>query len=165
MESFRANLAEYRKQLQKGAVRTAYQGLMGFFDALHLHLKTVYPDFFLSDVHYGLMDYTYFYFFPKSLKQQNLKVAIVFSHGTFTFRVLLAGYNKTVQAKYWKLFKDNNWSLYPLAADTQKNDAITDFIVADNVDFSDLDALTCQVEKGTLKFIQDVEGFLAKIQS
>jgi hypothetical protein len=165
MESFRANIAEYKKQLQKGTIRQAYQCLMGFFDVLHLHLKTVHPDFFLSDVHYGLMDYTYFYFFPKSLKRQNLKVAIVFAHDTFTFRVLLAGYNKMVQAKYWKLFKDNNWSMYPLAADAQKSDAITDFIVVDKVDFSDLDVLTCQIEEGTLKFIRDVEGFLAQIQS
>ena len=32
------------------------------------------------------------------------------------------------------------------------------------VDFSDLDALTKQIEKSTLKFIKDVEGFLSKHQ-
>jgi hypothetical protein len=163
MEPIELSIAEYKKQVQNGTIKKAYQSLMGFFDCLRLQLKARHPDFFISDVHYGLMDYTYLYFFPKSLKQQNLKVAIVFSHDTFTFRVLLAGYNKLVQAKYWKLFKDNNWSLYSLAADAQKSDAITDFIVADKVDFKDLDALTCQVEEGTLKFIREVEDFLTKL--
>jgi hypothetical protein len=32
----------------------------------------------------------------------------------------------------------------------------------DNPDFSDLDALTEQIERETLKFIKDVEGFLSE---
>ena len=105
MESFDKYLTEYRKQLQKGTVKEAYKGLMGYIDNLRLHLKNKYPDYFISDVHYGLMDYTYFYFFPKTLKRQNLKIMILFIHESFKFEVLLAGYNKNVQAQYWKLSK------------------------------------------------------------
>jgi hypothetical protein len=39
-------------------------------------------------------------------------------------------------------------------------DSIVEYILVDNPDFSDLDALTNQIEKGTLKFIEDVERFL-----
>ena len=41
-------------------------------------------------------------------------------------------------------------------------DSVVEHILADNPDFSDLDALTRQIEKETLKFIQDIERFLAK---
>jgi hypothetical protein len=162
MTSLQANIDEYRKQLQKGTIREAYQGLMRFFDDLHLYLKAAHPEFFLSDVHYGLMDYTYLYFFPQTLKRQNLKVAIVFAHDTFTFRVLLAGYNKATSEKVYKLLKENNWSLYPLAENIQESDAVTDFVVVDKPDFGDFDGLAGQVEQGVLKFIGDVEGFLSK---
>jgi hypothetical protein len=37
-----------------------------------------------------------------------------------------------------------------------------EYTLADNPDFNDLDALTEQIEKGTLNFINDIEDFLSK---
>jgi hypothetical protein len=162
MTTFQDNINEYRNQLQKGAIKSAYQGLMQFFDDLRLHLKGKYPAFFLSDVHYGQMDYTYFYFFPKTLKRQNLKVMVLFVHGTFRFEVLLAGYNKEIQTKYLKLFKESGWSKYHLASTTKGVEYISDTVLIENPDFGDLDALTSQIETGTLNFVKDIEDFLSK---
>lgn len=44
-DSFSKLMPEYRKQLDVGTVKTAYQGLMEYFDTLRLHLKTKYPDY------------------------------------------------------------------------------------------------------------------------
>lgn len=162
MGSFQENIAEYRKQLEQGAVKEAYRGLMQYFENLRLNLKQKYPDYFLTDVHYGCMDYTYFYFFPKTLKRRNLKVMILFIHNTFEFQVLLAGYNKEVQAKYWKLFKENSWDKYPLASTTKGVDYIIDYTLVEKPDFNNLDALTEQIETGTQRFIEDIEAFLSK---
>ena len=164
MESFDKYLTEYRKQLQKGTVKAAYQGLMKYFDNLRLQLKTKYPDYFLSDVHYGLMDYTYIYFFPKSLKRQNLKVVILFTHESFKFEVLLAGYNRAVQADYWKLFKEKGFNKYHLATTAEEPDRFVSTILVDNPDFGNPDALSSQIESGTQQFIEDIETFLAKQQ-
>jgi hypothetical protein len=108
------------------------------------------------------MDMTYFSFFPKSLKRRKLKIAVVFIHDTFRFEVWLAGFNKSVQTKYWKLFKESDWNKYHITSTTRGVDYIIDTILIDNPDFSNLDALTKQIERGTLKFIKDVEGFLSK---
>jgi hypothetical protein len=107
------------------------------------------------------MDYTYFYFFPKSLKRQKLKVVLLFIHDSFRFEVWLSGYNKEAQSKYWRLFKEGNWNKYPLTPNPQNVDYITKCILVDNSDFSDLDALTKQIDAGALKFIQDIETFLS----
>jgi hypothetical protein len=161
-ESFHQYLNEYRKQLNQGSIKEAYKGLMEYFTGLRLYLKNKYPDYFLSgSIHYGQMDYTYFYFFPKSLKRQKLKIVILFIHDTFALEVWLAGYNKDAQAKYWKLFKEKSWNKYHVAPTTKGVDYITNFVVVDNPDFSNLDALTSQIETGTMKFIKDVEEFLA----
>ena len=41
-------------------------------------------------------------------------------------------------------------------------DSIVEGILVENPDFGDLDTLTRQIERGTLKFIEDVENFLSK---
>jgi len=166
MEPFHEYINEYRKQLEKGAIQTAYKGLMEYIMDLRTHFKNKYPDYFVSgSIYYGYMDMTYFSFFPESLKDRNLKVAIVFIHDTLRFEVWLAGYNKQIQQKYWKLFKESDWNKYHIVTTTKGVDSILEYILVDNPDFSDLDTLTKQIETETLKFIKEVESFLSEHQN
>lgn len=163
MESFNEYVDEYRKQLEKGAIKKAYKGLMEYIMDLRTHFKNKYPDYFVSgSIYYGTMDMTYFSFFPKSFKNQKLKIAIVFIHDTFRFEAWLAGYNKQAQLKYWKLFTESDWNKYHLVSTTKGVDSIIECILVDNPDFSNLDNLTKQIEGEALNFIKDVEGFLSK---
>ena len=163
MGSLPESMIEYRKQLAKGYIKDAYRGLMEYIAKLRLYLANKHPDYFVSgSINYGFMDYTYFYFFPKSLKKLNLKIVLLFIHDTATFEIWLAGYNKNVQTQYWELFKESNWNEYHLAPTAKGTDYILNHTLADNVDFGDLDALTKQLEKGTLDFIKDIEDFLSE---
>jgi hypothetical protein len=162
MKPFHENIDEYKKQLEKGAIQMAYKGLMEYVMDLRTHFKNKYPDYFVSgSIYYGYMDMTYFSFFPKSIKDRNLKIAIVFIHATCHFEIWLAGYNKQIQSKYWKLIKESGWNTYHLVTITEGADSIVEHVLVDNPDFSDLAALTEQIETGTLKFIKDVESFLS----
>jgi hypothetical protein len=163
MESFHENMKEYRKQLENGAIKEAYKGLMEYIMDLRSHFQNKYPDYSVSgSIYQGYMDMTYFSFFPKSLKDRKLKVGIVFIHDTCRFEGWLFGYNKQVQSKYWELFKESGWNKYRIVPTTKGADSIIEHVLADNPDFSDLDTLTKQIEKETLKFIKDVESFLSK---
>ena len=162
MESFHEYIIEYRKQLEKGAVQKAYKGLMEYIMGLRTHFKNKYPDYSVSgSIYYGYMDMTYFSIFPKALKDRKLKIAIVFLYDPFRFEVWLAGVNKQVQSKYWKLIKESGWNKYHLVPTTKGVDSIIEYIAVDNPDFSNLDTLTKQIESATLKFIRDVERFLS----
>ena len=161
MDSFHANMQEYRKQLEKGAIKEAYRGLMDYFNSLRLYFEKKYRNHSVSgSVYYGYMDMTYFSFTPKSLKSKKLKIAIVYLHEAFRFEAWLVGYNKKIQRKYWKLIKDNNWEKYRLPPTTKGADSIIEYILTDAPDFSQLDELTKLIENGTLNFITDVENFL-----
>jgi hypothetical protein len=163
MKPFHEYMGEYRKQMRKGDIAEAYTGLMEYIMGLRTHFQNKYPDYFVSGrIYYGYMDMTYFSFFPKSLKDRKLKIGIVFIHDTCRFEVWLFGYNKQVQAKYWKLFKESDWNTYRIPSTIKGMDSIIEYIVVDNPDFSDLDTLTKQIEKGTLQFIKDVENFVSK---
>jgi hypothetical protein len=163
MEPFHEYMEEYRKQLEKGAIQEAYKGLMKYVMVLRTHFKNKYPDYVVSgSIYFGYMDMTYFSFFPKSLKDRNLKIAIVFVHDTFKFEGWLAGYNKKVQSEYWNLFKESDWNKYRIVSTTKGNDSIVEHTLVDNPDFSDLELLTKQIERTALKFIKDVESFLSE---
>jgi hypothetical protein len=156
-------MIEYRKQIEKGIIKEAYRGLMDYVMELRSYFEKKYPDYFVSgSVYFGYMDMTYFSFFPESLKLRKLKIAIVFIHETFRFEVWLAGYNKQVQTKFWKLFKESSWNQYCIPSTTKNVDSIIEGILVDNPDFSNLDSLTKLIETGTLKFIKDIENFLSK---
>jgi hypothetical protein len=163
MDSFHIYIDEYKKQLEKGAIKEAYRGLVEYIMFLRTYFKNKYPDHFVSgSIYYGYMDMTYFTFVPKSIKQRKLKTAIVFVYDTFRFEVWLGGYNKQVQSKYWNLFKESGWNKYHIVPTTKGVDSILEYILVEDPDFGDLDALTLQIESKTMKFIKDVENFFSK---
>lgn len=163
MKPFHEYMSEYKKQMEKGEIQEAYKGLMNYIMELRVYFEKKYPDYFVSgSVYYGFMDMTYFSIIPESFKRRKLKVAIVFIHDTCRFEVWLAGQNKQIQSKYWKMFKESDWNKYRIPSTTKGVDSIIEYSVVENPDFKDLDTLTQQIESGTLKFIQDVEEFLSK---
>ena len=162
MESMPEYIKEYKKQLGKGVIQRAYQGLMKYIMDLRTHFSKNFPDFAPGNIYHGYMDMTYFPISPKSLKSRKLKIAVVFNYDQFRFEVWLAGYNKQIQQKYWELFKESDWNKYRIPSATKGVDSIVEYTLADNPDFDDLDGLTKQIEKGTLNFISDIEDFLSK---
>lgn len=163
MVPFHEHINEYKKQIEKGAVKKAYGGLMEYMMDLRTYFQKKYPRYFVSgSIYYDYMDMTCFSFFPESLKRRKLKAGIVLIHDTLNFKVWLFGYNKQVQSKYRKLIKDSGWNKYRISSTTKGIDSIMEYVLSDKPDFSDLDALRNQIEKSTLGFIEDVENFLSK---
>jgi hypothetical protein len=162
MESMPEYIKEYKKQLGKGVIQRAYQGLMKYIMDLRTHFSKNFPDFAPGNIYHGYMDMTYFPISPKSLKSRKLKIAVVFNYDQFRFEVWLAGYNKQIQQKYRILFQESDWNKYRIPSAIKGVDSIAEYTLAENPDFDDLDGLTKQIEKGTLNFISDIEDFLSK---
>jgi hypothetical protein len=162
MESLQEYINEYRKQLEKGVIQKAYQGLMEYIMDLRTHFSKKFPDFAPGNIYQGYMDMTYFPISPIEFTNRKLKIAIVFIHDTIRFEVWLAAQNKQIQTEYLKLFKEGDWNKYRIPAAVKGVDSIVEYTLADNPDFSNLNALTKQIEKGTLAFINEIEGFLSK---
>jgi len=165
MKSLQENMIEYRTQLQKGAISQAYRGLMQYIMDLRTYLKNKYPDFFVSgSLYYGYMDMTYFSFFPRTLKNRNLKIAIVFVHETYQFEAWLAGSNRQEQQKYWQLIKESGWDKYRLVTPGKGVDSILEHVLVADPDFDNLNALTNRIDQQTLNFIEDIERFITDNQ-
>jgi hypothetical protein len=91
-----------------------------------------------------------------------LKIAIVFVYDSFRYEIWLSGINWDVQAKYWDLLRDKGWDEHYLASNPRKVDYVIAHVLVGNPDWSNLTALTREIEAGTVAFIKDVEAFLAQ---
>ncbi len=165
MESLQEYIEEYRKQLAKGIIQKAYQGLMDYVMDLRMHFSKKYPDLTPGNIYQGYMDMTYFPIFPRELTSRKLKIAIVLIHETIRFEIWLAAQNRQVQSEYRQLFKEEDWTKYRIPGAAKGVDSIVEYTLADNPDFGDLNALTKQIETGTFAFVNEIERFLHRHQS
>ena len=164
MSSLNKALQAYKDQLQDGQIVTAYQGLMAYINSLRTHFQKAYPHYQVpANIYYGYMDMTYFAIIPETFQERGLKVAVVFPHQEFRFEAWLAARNKKVQARVWGAIKSSGWTEYPLVPQGVGVDGILFHILAAEPDFSDLPALTNQIETQVLSFIQNLEDFLPQL--
>jgi hypothetical protein len=161
MKSIQENMNELQGQLRIGAIQKAYKALLDYMMDLRTHFKSRYPIYSISGLYQGYMDMTYFALIPPSLKQRDLKIAIVFNYEAFRFEAWLSGANRQVQRKYWELFRDSRWIEYRVVTPAKGVDSIIECNLAEDFDFGDLDNLTASIEEGTVKFINDVENFFS----
>jgi len=163
MKSLYENMAEFRHQLQKGSIQKAYQGLLEFMTGLKNHMARAYPDYAApGSLYQGYMDMTYFALLPKSLKERELKVAVVFLYDSFRFEIWLSGKNKRIQTDYWKLIRDSGWHTYKVVEPGKGIDAVVEHILVENPDFSDLSRLTKRIEQEIVNFIGEIEDLQAQ---
>ncbi len=161
----RESLEEFRRLLEKGAVQTAYRALLSFMTALRTHFQKTFGGSAVSGLYQGYMDMTYFALFPPSLRDRNLKIAVVFNYDAFRFEAWLAGANREIQRRYWKVFKEFEWPEYRVSVPAKGVDSILECDLASDFDLDDSDALIARIEKKAAAFIQCIEMFLLTADS
>ena len=160
MESLNDHIQEYRLQLSKGQIQTAYKGIMTFMSGLKSHLENNYPDHFTSALYYGYLDMTYFAFTPADLKEKKLKIAIVYLHEQGRFEVWLGGTNRKIQADTIERLSHRDLGRYQLSRVHPGVDSIIESVVVEQPDFDDLEKLKTQIKMKTIEFINDISSLL-----
>jgi len=158
-------MLRFRTELNYGAIQVAYRGLLDYILGLRTHFQKDFPEFDVpGNVYQGYMDMTYFSIIPPTLKQRKLKIAVVFVYETFRFEIWLSGYNRQVQAQYWRQLCNNDNQRYQLVSDPLKADSILEHVLVENPDFEDPDKLTCLIESGAREFILDMEKLVSNLE-
>lgn len=135
--------------------------LSGFIKGFRAYLVHKYPQgHYVGSVYSNESTITYFPFTPTVLKEQQLKIAIVYNHPCNQFEVWLAGQNKTVQKKYWEFFKSSGWNAYHIPTSVETGLSIVDTMLVVHPDFSNPEALTNQIESGVMAFTDAVASAL-----
>jgi hypothetical protein len=135
--------------------------VINFMKSMRSYLINHYhEDYYIGNLYIGESTIIYFPFTPKELKEQKLKIAIVFNQAANRFEIWLAGQNKDVQKKYWEIFKGSDWNKYNVPAKITDGFSIVDHIMIANPDFNDTNSLRSEIESVSLKFIKDIEEVL-----
>jgi hypothetical protein len=162
-ETFAVLMGEFKDQLEKGQIILAYQGLTAFIRDLHSHFRDSYPAYQVpGNIYFGYLDMTYFSILTPALQRLALKVAVVFVYPTFQFEVWLSGRNRKVQENASLAIQEAGWKKFQLTPDPGKADSVLNQVLVADPDFGKLEILTERIDKGTVDFIQAVEGFLAE---
>jgi hypothetical protein len=162
MQTFQEDIDEFREQLRTGKLQKAYRALLEYMMDLRTSFKSRYPSYSISGLYQGYMDMTYFAIVPSSLKDRDLKIAIVFNYEAFRFEAWLSGTNRQIQRKYWELFKDGQWNEYRVVTPAKGVDSIIECNLAEDFDLGNLCNLTARIEENTAEFINIVEKFLSE---
>lgn len=108
-------LNTYRTLLQTTDLQKAYREFVEMFRYLRIRLEQEMPAFrFQSGISENAMDYTYFSFTHPALKEQGLKLSVVFVHRSFQLELQLSA--DPAHTDYWVRL--------PIQADVSQGDAV-----------------------------------------
>ncbi len=136
----------YRTLLQSTDLQRAYQEFIRWFRYLRSQLERQMPDFrFQNGISENAMDYAYFSFFSQMLKENNLKLVVVFVHKSFQLEVWLSGTNRSAQCRWADRMRDH---LLPMGMEATDDPEHTDYLVRlpVQVDLPDGDAAVAAVK-------------------
>ncbi len=138
-----------------------YHQLIDYLKELKAFFHKEYGTYFkLGNIYQGNPNFSYFSLTTEELKNQKLKFVIILNHKTLCFSICLSGQNKSIRKKYWQMFRESDWNKYHLAESINDSLSIIDQTIIEEPDFSNKRNLTKQIEKESLKFINEVKDIL-----
>lgn len=149
-------LNAYKRLIQTTNLKEGYQEFVALFRYLRIELEKQLPAYqFQGKIVENGMDYSYFQFADEKLKQQGLKIVVVFVHRNFQFEVWLSGVNRKVQCHYHHLWQQSPIA-FELASHPSRQDYIFRVPLSKELDLSDGDGVVLKIKKTVL----DVVSFL-----
>lgn len=130
------SLAIYQQQLHQGDIQRAYRALTKYVGELRARVAKEYA---VSNLGFGYLDYTYFYFTTATVKERQLKFALVLNHEQLQIELWLCARNAKVQTDYWNRLKDSVWNR---GRDEMPRYSVLEVVFVDQLDFADQEGMT-----------------------
>lgn len=161
-KSLNEYIATYKKQLEQGDIRIAYEHLRKYVMVLKTHFSNQFADkYSYGNVFPGYMDYTYFYFFDDYLRSKKLRFGVVLNHREMRFELWLLGQNAEVQDKYWELFKNTEWNK---GRTDRPQYSVLEAVLVKAPDFDNQDALTNEISECVMCAANDIKDYIKSIE-
>lgn len=153
-EDIQKSLEIYQEQLRNGYIQTAYIALTKYA----AELKGKFPeDYSTSNIGFGYLDYTYFYFVNDALKNKNLKFALVLNHEEMRFELWLCARTAAIQRQYWNLLKDSKWNQN---VEEMPKYSVLEDILETKIDFNAKGEMTLNIIDHAVSSALEIEAYL-----
>ena len=156
-KDIQTSIAIYQEQLQYGHIQTAYITLTKYVAELKGKLSNTYST---SNIGFGYLDYTYFYFTNDYVKNKNLKFALVLNHKKMQFELWLCAKTANVQRHYWNLLKDSEWNKN---GEEMPKYSILEIVLENHIDFHDKESMTNNIIGRSLSLSSEIQEYVRHI--
>ena len=155
MKRLNKQIAAYTQQLRLGEIQMAYKGILAFIGKLRAAFIKKYPHYDVSNIYQGYLDMSYFSLSTKPLKDQGLKIAIVYLHEKGSFEVWLSARNRDIARTHQSII-DRLSDEINVFHDKNNQDAIAESILTCTPDFEDQAFLINTIDQGVEKFVATI---------
>lgn len=161
MANLNDHIEIYQRELEKGDIRKAYDGLMKFMMYLKSYCsKRFEGKFSFGNVSPGRLDFTYFPFSDEYLRERKLRYGIVLNHENMRFELWLMGQNSDVQDRYWEYLRESKWN--ETRAHMPRY-SVLEAILVEKPDFSDTGKLAEEIASATAHTSEEISGYIRDI--
>lgn len=158
MKSIHTLLQHYQKEIQNKKIAQAYHFLLRFLMQskadFALHHKA---EFKVGNIAPGYLDYSYFSFFNRELRDKKLRYGIVLNHAKMQIELWLMGQNAKVQQAYWKTLKKSKWNAHRTAMPQY---AILEVVLLDELNFDRTEDMLLAIRTKALQTIAEINPLL-----
>ncbi len=161
MENHNLIMNELREQLSKGVLQKAYRYIFDIFSELGKEIKqNQNKAIIINSLYHGYLDMTYLPVTTESLKENGLKIAIVFNYSAFRFEIWLSTVNRNKRKEVIKKITQSKWKKYKTVENDLNTDAIIELIINGVDEFGNKNRIVSLITKETITFIDDIELFI-----
>lgn len=160
MKTLNQLIIDYTCHLQRGEIQLAYKGILEFLGKLRADFIKKYPQYDTNSIYQGYMDMSYFSLITKPLKDNGLKIIIVYLHDKGCFEVWLSARNREISKEYTTTFLGEPFDGITVFHDEDNQDAIIECTLISEPDFDNQITLIDIIEQGVERFITTVSNHL-----
>ena len=158
----RQSVAAYTAALSGGELARAYRGVLSFCSALRTFFARQFAGCAIGTLYPGYLDMTYFALTPPELRNQKLKIAVVYLHAENRFEFWLAAANRAVQTETAERLSHVSCGKYSVTHPAPGVDAIIVWVADDAPDFGRPETLMESLAKKAAVFAGDMTTLVCR---
>ncbi len=160
MENINDLMNEFKIELSKRKIQKAYRYIFDIFTDLGNALKNSEKIISINSLYHGYLDMTYLPVITKKLKENGLKIAIVFNYVPFQFEIWLCAINRKTRKEILEIITNSKWNKYKTVENEGNNDAIIELKIQGMNEFDNKTKIVSLISKETVMFINEIEKFI-----
>jgi len=152
---------DFKVQLNKGRIQKAYRYIFEIFGDLGNELKNSNDKTItINSLYHGYLDMTYLPVITNSLKNNGLKIAVVFNYSSFQFEIWLSAINRKKRKEVLEIITNSKWKKYKTVENDENTDAIIELKIHGITKFDNKSKIISLIKKETVTFIDGIEEFI-----
>lgn len=166
MENLNEIMNDFKTLLDKGRIQKAYRYIFEIFTDLRNELQSRKDKYYIvNSMYHGYLDMTYLPVVTTILKENGLKIAVVFNYYQFQFEVWLSAINRKKRKEVLEIITNSKWKKFKTIENDENTDAIIELKIKRISDFIDKSKIVSIIMDETIMFINEIERFIQNNES